>query len=188
MLVHILYVTSLLVVLVFVGMWRRRSMRSLDMAEQLRSRSLDLAEQLRVQLQAALLVEEGLRRGHAEVERKNDEYFKLIEHICAQRDHRWRMFLEQSTGHLHAQAMLEKSLTFTRQLLAKAVLQLNSLRREIRLPEVNSPEALLGLDAPPIGTAARFEQAIEKVKQDMDEPIDGLAERDRIAGSTQEAP
>jgi hypothetical protein len=117
-------------------------------------------------------------------ERRNAEYFDLIERICAQRDHRWRMFLDQSHGHLQAQALLEKSLSFTRQLLAKAVLQLNAMRREMRLPEVNSPEVLLGLDAPPMGTAVKFEQAIEKIKQDMDEPIDGPVERDRIKGET----
>jgi hypothetical protein len=116
-------------------------------------------------------------------ERKNREYFALIESVIAQRDLRWKMFLEQSSGHQHAQAIYESTLIRERQILFKAVTELNKMRKVAGLPTVERPEDLAAPDAPPIGLAKAFAENVEGMKKEAGVDIDGIAERDRIAGS-----
>jgi hypothetical protein len=107
------------------------------------------------------------------------QYFALIEGIIEEREVWKRMWRSDASGHLTAQAMLEDTLVTGRQMFNRVITELNERRKSDGLPPL---DWRLEPMAPPVGVAAETKARIAAQEAAAPPGVDGVAERDRIAG------
>ncbi|MBW2672248.1 MAG: hypothetical protein JRD89_02380 [Deltaproteobacteria bacterium] len=110
--------------------------------------------------------------------RAASEYFNVIEDLHKQREQWKTMFFQQAVSHQGGQAMLTRVLMTTRRQL-RTVCEVLVSRDEEGAQELF--ERLDKTDAPPVGKAEEFAQAMLELAQGAEPQTDGFAERDRIA-------
>jgi len=103
--------------------------------------------------------------------RRADEYLVVIQSLERQRDEWKEMFHKQARAHVTAQAMLEKVLIRTRQVAARAIIQLNTLRKEKDLKPVESPQDLSPYDGEPVGLAKSYAKEMKELHDAIPAPI-----------------
>lgn len=116
--------------------------------------------------------------------RRSNEFFTLIERVCAQRDEWVDMFRRHAVEHQNAQGLLEAKLVVTRQMLARAVSIVNEYRTKNNEPLLQKTADLF---EHPVGTAKEFMAAMERLRSEASPIIDGPLERDRIVRESTEA-
>lgn len=112
--------------------------------------------------------------------RKCAEYFGVIERIERERNGWIDMYRIQASEHLTAQGMLERELIATRQVAARAIRMLNSVRKEHDLEPIKDKTGLVGYEDEPVGLVERYAARMKELHNQMPKPIDGEAERERI--------
>lgn len=110
-------------------------------------------------------------------ERRCLDYFALLERLEKQRDEWKDMWFTQLGQHQEAQSMLESALLQTRQFLARAISELNVLRKEKSLPPI---QKLLDLQAPPLGTAKAYAERMKRLEEAAPKNVDVSGEVAKI--------
>jgi hypothetical protein len=93
---------------------------------------------LRATHEKILIGAEATMRDRDEWKRKAEEYHSMIEGIIGERDQWKKMWFDDSSGHLEAQAMLDGALETGRKLVLILLQHLNAIRKEHGLPPVTA--------------------------------------------------
>ena len=149
-------------------------------------RAVEVAEleeriaQLERQLERGRALEvAGLEDRIVQLERIKGEYFEVIERIAVERDQWKRMFFEQSRGHLNAQALLERTITHTRNQLRACVAFLKAKVGAEAVEEM--AKVARAVDAPPIGTAIEYgKKMLALAEEQVPKDTDAAAEQKRL--------
>jgi hypothetical protein len=94
--------------------------------------------ELRATHEEVLRGAEALMHDRDEWKRKADEYHGLIQGIIGERDQWKKMWFDDSSGHLEAQAMLDGALETGRKLVLVLLQHLNKMRKEAGLDPVSA--------------------------------------------------
>lgn len=111
--------------------------------------------------------------------RKSRELFEVIESVLKERDQWKDMWFQHGREHLAAQNQMESAIEQLRTWLHSSLTTLNKYREDKGQGPVN-----FGIDpkAPPIGTAAVFEESLKKAEAEAPVGIDAIHLRDAIVG------
>ena len=123
---------------------------------------------------------ETLRREIADLQRRNREYFDVIERIEKQRDEWKAMFFTQSAQHQVAQEMLQRRARQIYEKFAVAVRHLNEFLKQSGHAPVETQKALDELSD---DVAARYGERMQQMASTVSTAVDGEAERKQIASS-----
>lgn len=121
---------------------------------------------------------ERLKAENEVLERRNREYFDVIERIEKQRDEWKEMYFTQSAQHQVAQAMLQRRAQLVGEQLVVAVKHLNAFLTQAGHELVQTPQNLEELKD---DVAARYGERMKALSDAASVDVDGKAERDRIA-------
>jgi hypothetical protein len=122
--------------------------------------------------------DDALRREIADLQRRNREYFEVIESIEKQRDEWKAMFFTQSAQHQVAQEMLQRRARQIYEKFAVAVRHLNEFLKQAGHAPVDTQKALDELSD---DVAARYGERMQQMASTVSTAVDGEAERKRIA-------
>lgn len=135
-----------------------------------------LKEQVRQLEQTNRALQDELKKS----ERIKWEYFSIIEQIEKQRDEWCEMFRTQSSEHLEAQCMLVSALEAARRMHMRLQNVCNALIRRYQ-PESDLIDIVPDPNSSPVDQAKAYEKSMQALEKTASVPIDGIAERAKIA-------